>query len=248
MGEGFAALGAVPVMAIGVAFFAALYFGFGGAVWLLTRRVLPALGVGHPLDPCPLPPGQLRRELLASCGSVLVFGLGLVVPWALLRLGWARFAAEPSPPRVLAEIVALFLWNELHFYLHHRLLHTRPLRRFHALHHRSRTPTPFSTYAFHPVEALMLGSVPLLPMLLHDFSFAALASLPVLSIALNALGHSNYTLAAPPRRGWPAAADRHQLHHARYHGNYGFLLPGLDRRLGTAAAEAADDAGGTRAP
>src|SRR5690606_12989108 len=134
-------------------------------------------------------------------------------------------------------------WNELHFYISHRLLHTPWLRRFHATHHRSHIATPFSTYAFHPVEALMLGSVPLLPMLAHDFSFFALASLPVMSIALNTLGHSNYEFSSTaPARGWLDASRRHHLHHACYHGNYGFLLSVFDRLLGTALPPGAADA------
>ena len=82
-------------------------------------------------------------------------------------------------------MAVLLVWNDIHFYANHRLLHTRWLRRFHAQHHRSLVTTPFSTYSFHPLEAALLGNVILLPMLLHDFSFAALLSLPVMSLLLN---------------------------------------------------------------
>ena len=82
--------------------------------------------------------------------------------------------------------------------------------------------TPFSTYSFHPLEAVLLGNVILLPMLLHDFSFAALLSLPVMSLLLNNLGHSNYDFApAAGHDHWLSASRRHHLHHIRYHGNYG---------------------------
>ncbi|MBB5207808.1 sterol desaturase family protein [Chiayiivirga flava] len=130
----------------------------------------------------------------------------------------------------MLELGVLALWNELHFYASHRALHTRPLRRFHVPHHRSLVTTPWSTYSFHPVEALLLGSVPLIPMLLHDFSFTALALLPLFSIVINNLGHSNYEFSArekPP--GLQGASRRHHLHHTRYHGNYGFLAAWPDR-------------------
>lgn len=242
MGDGFIQQNAIAVMAIGVAFFSLLYIGAGLATSGLTRVVLPRLDYGRRLDPRPVQAGQIQRELRASTVSILIFGIGLVVPWGLLQLGWARLASEPSGWQVAAEIGALFLWNELHFYVSHRLLHTRPLRRFHAMHHRSHVPTPWSTYAFHPVEAALLGSVPLIPMLLHDFSFAALVSLPVLSILLNNLGHGNYEASRDaPARGWRAASRRHHLHHACYHGNYGFLLDVFDRMGGSVIpADAAD--------
>ncbi|MGY0503803.1 sterol desaturase family protein [Luteimonas sp. e5] len=225
---------ALQVAAIGTAYFAVLYFGFGLLGWWLSRHALPRLGFGRRLDPRPLRPGQLRREIGRSCVSILLFGMGVLLPWWLLRSGISRLVAEPGALRVALEIIALFLWNELHFYACHRLLHTRPLRRFHAEHHRSHTPTPFSTYAFHPVEALLLGSVPIIPMLLHDFSAIALLSLPVMSIMLNVLGHANYEFSRhAPARGPLQASRRHHLHHALYHGNYGFLLDVFDRIGGT---------------
>ena len=234
MGEEFVSSGAFKVMAMGVAFFATLYLSVGTLAWWLGHRLLPALGIGRRLDTRPLPRGQLRREFAASASSILIFGCGLVVPWGLLRTGWARLAVDPPTWRVLVEIVVLFFWNELHFYVNHRLLHTRWLRRFHAMHHRSHVATPFSTYAFHPVEALMLGSVPLIPMLLHDFSFTALLALPIFSVMLNNLGHSNYEASRhAPARGWLGASRRHHLHHACYQGNYGFLLEIFDRWAGT---------------
>lgn len=89
----------------------------------------------------------------------------------------------------------------------------------------------------------MLGSVPLLPMLLHDFSLVALAALPVMSIVLNNLGHANYEFSAhAPARGWRAASRRHHLHHACYHGNYGFLLDVFDRVAGSVLPLDAADA------
>lgn len=234
LGDWFVSRDAWQVMAAGIAYFAVLYFATAlGNAWL-TRRLLPRLGFGRVLDPRPLPPGQAAREVREACVSIVIFGAGLVVPWGLLRLGWARLAQDPSALRVVAEIGALFLWNELHFYVNHRLLHTPPLRRFHGDHHRSHVPTPFSTYAFHPVEAVMLGSVPLIPMLLHDFSFVALFSLPILSVLLNSLGHSNYEFTrGAPASGPLGASRRHHLHHACYHGNYGFLLTAFDRLMRT---------------
>lgn len=171
MEQAFAALSVWQVMGYGLVFFGGIYLLFGAATWLLTQRVLPALGVGRPLDPRPLGPGQWRREFLQSGLSVLIFGLGMVFPWGLVQLGWARLDDAAGPWRIVAEILVLVIWNDVHFWINHRLLHTRLLRRFHLPHHRSVVTTPFSTYSFHPIEALMLGNVILLPMVVHDFSF-----------------------------------------------------------------------------
>ena len=234
LGNGFASSGAWSAMAYGLAFFAGIYAVLCGGNWLLTRYLLPALHIGRRIDPKPLRSGQIRDELSLSALSILIFGIGTILPWTFLRLGWAQLATAPGPLRIAAEMAVLLVWNDIHFYANHRLLHIRWLRRFHAHHHRSLVTTPFSTYSFHPLEAVLLGNVILLPMLLHDFSFAALLSLPVMSLLLNNLGHSNYDFA--PSAGhdhWLSASRRHHLHHSRYHGNYGFLFNFMDGWLGT---------------
>lgn len=234
LGNDFASSNAWSAMAYGLAFFAGIYAVLCGGNWLLTHHLLPALDIGRRIDAKPLRDGQIRDELLLSALSILIFCIGTILPWAFLRLGWAQLAQDPGPLRIAVEIAVLLVWNDIHFYANHRLLHTRWLRRFHAQHHRSLVTTPFSTYSFHPLEAVLLGNVILLPMLLHDFSFAALLSLPVMSLLLNNLGHSNYDFA--PSAGhdhWLSASRRHHLHHTRYHGNYGFLFNFMDGWLGT---------------
>ena len=149
MAQTFTSLSAPQVMLWGLLFFGGIYLGFGALNALLTRRVLPALGIGRVLDPRPLQPGQLRRELTQSGISVLIFGLGMVFPWGLLQLGWARLDPDAGWRQIAAEIVVLALWNDVHFWLNHRLLHTRWLRRFHGPHHRSFVTTPWATYSFH---------------------------------------------------------------------------------------------------
>ncbi|WP_269532094.1 sterol desaturase family protein [Chitinimonas sp. BJYL2] len=218
------------------AYFTALYVGLGALNLWLTRWLLPRIGYGGPLDVRGLRPGQLRREWLLSGVSILIFGVGSLIPWSLLQLGWAELADTPSGGRVLLEILALLVWNEVHFYANHWLLHRRWLQGFHLPHHRSVVVTPWSTYAFHPLEAMMLGNVIIVPMLVHDFSAAALVALPVLSLVFNNIGHSNYDFLPDANRDrwWLNGARRHHLHHVCYQGNYGFMFPFMDRLFGTA--------------
>ena len=225
------------MMAWGCVYFAVLYVSTGLLNELLIR-LMPHIRYGKKLDPRPHGVGQLRRELGLSAISVLIFGVGSVLPWGLLQLGWARLAINPSWWRIVLEVLVLVTWNEVHFYTNHWLLHTPWLKRFHLPHHLSVVPSPWSTYSFHPVEAMLLGNVPILPMLLHDFSIEALLILPVFSIVFNNVGHSNYDFLpdADRDRWWLNAARRHHLHHACFHGNYGFMFPFMDRLCGTALA------------
>lgn len=234
--QAFTELNAWQVMAWGLLFFGVLYTAGGWGMTALTRW-LQRRGVGRVLDTRPLKPDQLRREWRQSLHSVLIFGIGMIVPWGLLQLGWARLEPDAGPWRITIEIVVLLIWNDVHFWINHRLLHTRLLGRFHGDHHRSIVTTPWSTYSFHPIEALMLGNVILLPMVVHDFSFWSLASVPVLSLLLNVIGHSNYDFFPGVSDTHALAASRrHHLHHARPNGNYGFALAFMDRLMRTRVA------------
>ncbi len=220
------------VAAAGVAYFACIYL----LAALLTHTIRGALlrsGRGRLLDPRTVPAGQVAREWRQSALSILIYGVGILIPWGLIVLGWANVHNESPVMRVLIELAALLLWNDVHFYAVHRTLHhPKLLHAVHAEHHRSVVTTPWSTYAFHPLEALLLGSVLLPPMLVWSFTPAALLLLPVLSLTYNAVGHSNCR-ALPKRWRWLSNAQDHHLHHACHRGNYGFLFTFMDRFLGT---------------
>ncbi|RZS35884.1 sterol desaturase/sphingolipid hydroxylase (fatty acid hydroxylase superfamily) [Corticibacter populi] len=227
-------------MALGLVFFSLLYVGGGVLMGALTSG-LARLGRGHTLDERPLTRAQLHAEWRQSFHSILIFGTGMIVPWGFVQVGWAQFAEQAGALRMALEVAVLMIWNDVHFWINHRLLHTRALMRFHRDHHRSVRTTPWSTYSFHPVEALMLGNVILLPMVVHDFHFWSLAAVPVLSLLLNVVGHSNYEFFPSVSDTHPLAASRrHHLHHHRPQGNFGFALAFMDRLMHTSAASRSD--------
>jgi Delta7-sterol 5-desaturase len=216
----------------GVAYFAAIYLT-AALVAGSARAALLRSGRGRLLDTRPVPAGQVAREQRQSAVSVVIFGVGLLLPWGMVVQGWAGVHPSNPPLRVVLELGALLLWNDVHFYAVHRALHhPKLLHAVHAAHHQSVVTTPWSTYAFHPVEALLLGSVLLPPMLVWSFTPLALALLPVLSLTYNVVGHSNCR-ALPKRWRWLSNAQDHHLHHACHRGNYGFLFTFMDRWLGT---------------
>jgi lathosterol oxidase len=211
--------------------FSAMYFSFAGLLAFALRHSPQADRV----NPRPIRQGQIRSEIQSSLLSIVMFGLLAGVTFLLLRAGWLRVTGAVSVYRWAAEVVVLFLWNELHFYLSHRLMHSKTFyKKVHLEHHRSVVVTPFSVYRFHWLEALVLGAVMPMAMIFHTFSIWSLLMLPPLSLLWNLVGHSNYR---PRARGfgWLArASERHAAHHGRIHGNYGFSLPYLDKWFATA--------------
>jgi lathosterol oxidase len=236
----------LEIFAIASLGFAAIYFGLGGlTAWItgaLSRR-----GVGRVIDTRTLVRHQVRDEVLRSLVSIAIFGGYGVLTLALEARGWVHLRWTLDGPRLLADLVVMTVWNELHFYACHRLLHTKWLyRHVHLVHHRSVRPTPWSTYSFHPLEALLLGSVMVTALVFWDLTIFGAILYPLVSLSMNVLGHANYALSDEGALG--NASVRHSLHHQRVRGNFGFLVPWLDAGLRTRFAAPELEPARTRQP
>lgn len=217
----------LPLIAASIAFFTAIYLIFSGTVWLLAQRI------NRPIETRPLSVHQVRTELLNSLRSIVLFGLGMTFAWAAYRSGWIGIDSHAGAVQTGLELVFLIVWNDLYTYAIHRLLHVK-LKKTHVTHHKSVTATPFTAYSMSSVEALLLGAVLPTAMLLHDFSPAALIFLPLWSILVNTLSHSNCDFFPNAKEGTLLGfIKHHQAHHSRYHDNFGFFFSHLDTWFGT---------------
>jgi sterol desaturase/sphingolipid hydroxylase (fatty acid hydroxylase superfamily) len=131
---------------------------------------------------------------------------------------------------VLFFFVILF-WRVLHFYLIHRLIHTKFLfRHVHSVHHMNPNPGPWSGLSMHPIESLLYFS----ELLIHF----VVPSSPVhfvfnsLHVALvPALGHVGFE--GPTFQGaLPIGEYHHYLHHKHVSCNFGAPLVPLDKWYG----------------
>ena len=227
----------LPLMVNAVIFFLVIYWAFAMVVFLLAKQI------DRPIEKRQVTAKQLVTEIINSMRSILLFGIGMILPWLLIQNGYAEIAEKASILQVLLECVALILWNDLHFYFVHRLLHSQinspPLKWFnfksaHITHHKSISATPFAAYSMSVTEALLLGSVLPIAMLAWDFSAFSLLFLPIWSIGINALAHSNCDFFPhATQRSFLGLAKHHQSHHSHYHGNYSFFFWQIDAVLNT---------------
>jgi sterol desaturase/sphingolipid hydroxylase (fatty acid hydroxylase superfamily) len=178
-------------MFIGVAF-AAIYLAYAWISLLATRRVLPGLGIGALIEKRPLGAGQVRAEIVGSLVSIAIFAVYGVITVLAERRGVIAINWDPTLLTIFLNLVLLTLWNEVHFYACHRVLHTRWLyRKVHAVHHRSIVPTPFSTFSFHWFEATLLSSVMILALLVWPLDISTIVICPGISLIGNSIGHMN---------------------------------------------------------
>lgn len=223
----FLALRPHEVALVGIVYFLSIYLFFASVAWCIATLV------NRPIETKKIKPTQIRAEILDSFRSILIFGIGLVVPWAMLSFDLAAFPHAISKTSLLTELFMLIIWNDIHFYTMHRLMHSQ-LKKIHVAHHLSVSATPFTAYSMSIWEAVILGSVMPIAMLFHNFSLLSLTILPIWSIAINTLAHSNCNL-------FPNASEHsllgvikhHQSHHSKYHGNYSFFFTQLDQWFNT---------------
>lgn len=203
-------------------YFFSIYLFFACAFWLLAHLV------NRPIETRETNPNQMALEIFESLRTVLIFGLSMVIPWTMLKFNVSAFAGTISIVSILAEMIVLIIWNDIHFYSVHRLLHSQFIRS-HAVHHSSVTATPFTAYSMSIWEAVLLSSVTPIAMLFHHFSFVSLAFLSIWSIAINTLVHSNCNLFPNAKaHSLLGLIKRHQRHHSTKNGNYSFFFGQLD--------------------
>ncbi|NQY09838.1 MAG: sterol desaturase family protein [Flavobacteriales bacterium] len=167
--------------------------------------------------------------MLHSLKSVLIFGFsGLPIVY-LIRSGDITLLPNTFL-NVVIGIALLTAWNEIHFFVVHRIMHLPFfMRNVHIIHHTSKTPTVYSVYSFHWFEALLLSTVPLTITPFVPFSIMAIFLYPLASILLNYAGHCNYRFGKGTGASWKLFGTFHNEHHAKGKKNYGFASDLLDK-------------------
>lgn len=213
-----------------------------GGVYLLVNVALSAI-LAHRKIRADIPGWrQIRREILTSLRSVLIFAAAGTVIAAGAGTGWFRIYLDIDAfgwGWLVLSTAGVVVAHDAWFYWLHRLLHHPKLwRRMHRTHHLSHNPTPFTSYAFDLGEAfgnalflpLFLLAVPMHPLALFIFTGHMMLR--------NALGHCGVEVFPAgrdgrPLFGWLTTVTHHDLHHAGGPYNFALYFTWWDRWMGT---------------
>jgi len=135
--------------------------------------------------------------------------------------------------------VWMFLLHDTWFYWWHRAMHHPTLfKHVHLVHHKSTNPSPWTAYAFHPFEAIIEASIlPLIAFTLPVHT-SAITTFFIFQIVYNVYGHLGFELFPKGfHKNWFGrfvnTSVAHNLHHKKFHGNYGLYFLFWDRMMGT---------------
>ncbi len=217
----------LQIFGLVVVYFLLLYFGLG-YVFLGVCKFLNKKNILHKIVDKEVSGNQIRREMVHSLKSIIVFGFSAFPLIMLIRLGYIQLMPD-TLFNIIWGVALLSIWNEVHFFVIHRLMHLPFfMKHIHFIHHKSVTPTVFSVYSFHWVEALLLSTVPLTLAPFISLSAIAIFLYPLASIILNFSGHCNYRFGKGKGADWVLLGTHHNDHHHKFTSNYGFALNFLD--------------------
>lgn len=209
------------------------------ATAVIYRSVLTRLvGVLHH----PAKNVQLRREIRWSVLSSLIFAVMAVGTFYLYQRGHTKIythVADRSFGYFLASIViVLFLYETYYYWLHRWMHHPRIFKIVHKVHHQSIHPTVFTSFSFHPLEAILqFVFLPLVIIVIpiHVYALGVVLMIMTFSAVINHAGVEIFPKDFVNHRigKWLIGSTHHDLHHTDFRTNYGLYLTFWDKWMKT---------------
>jgi len=197
-----------------------IYFVTAYVINYLTQKITQLNKLGQYIDNRPFKKGQKSNEIKNGICSCAVFSLVSLLARELF-IG----VIPLSTTQLLIEVLVFTLFYETYSYFIHRLLHTKPFIKAHAVHHYSVRTTPWSAYSVHPIEALLIGMSAPLFMLIFPAHLGVIFALHILGVIFTLLIHSNLKL-----KGnniffllFNRYTESHATHHSIGNLNFGFV-------------------------
>lgn len=184
----------------------------------------------------------IRSDIQLSIVSACVFAIAATLMMTSPLLGLTRLYTDISQygiPYLFFSFFLMLILQDTGFYFCHRLFHHPQLFRwFHQGHHRSQSPTPWTSFAFDLPEAIvqvLLIMVILLILPVHVGTLLAVLVTMTLWSVFNHLGFSLFpdSFVCHWLSQWLIGPQHHVIHHQRYRLHYGLYFTLWDRLLGT---------------
>ncbi len=187
-------------------------------------------------------PEQIKRELLLSAYSAIVFsivGVALLILW---QEGYTKIYTDSSeyPLWYLPVSIMIYLLvHDSYYYWLHRWMHVSTwIRRFHMHHHISVNTTVFTSFSFHPIESFLQALiVPAILMIVPMSFIAILTTLSIMTISA-IINHAGVEIYEQNRkylslRQYIIGATHHDYHHRNSKRNFGLYFTFWDRVMKT---------------
>jgi sterol desaturase/sphingolipid hydroxylase (fatty acid hydroxylase superfamily) len=223
----------------------------------LGKTIVREFFVSRSLRRSPPSPQSIQKDVELSLLSAVIFAFAAAAIMVAYDQGLTRLYTDLDRDGLGylgASFGLVLLLQDAYFYIVHRLFH-RPLlfRWVHRGHHRSGDPTPWTSFAFDPAEAIaqalfFVGIVFVMP--LHFIALiAVLMTMSVWSV-WNHLGFELFPAAFARHwfSKWLIGPTHHSIHHRKYTVHYGLYFTFWDKLFGTQDAQYENEFDGALQP
>lgn len=181
------------------------------------------------------------RDIFYSMLSVTIFATVSLITFYFMKeyVNTYRNIEDYGWPYYIFTWVWMFFIHDAYFYWMHRMMHLPKLFKYvHLIHHKSTNPSPWTAYAFHPLEAILEAMI--IPILAFGVPVhaSAIGSFLLFQIMYNVYGHLGFEIY--PKNfhktwigKWINTSVAHNLHHKGFKGNYSLYFLFWDRLMGT---------------
>jgi lathosterol oxidase len=186
--------------------------------------------------------GDYRREIITSLRTTLIFSLTGFCMYLAAKAGWITVYKDFTVQGwgyFAVTLAAMIVAHDAYFYWTHRAMHhPRLFRLFHRTHHKSKTPTPWTAYAFDVPEAIVIVAFVPLWVAIVPMHQLAVFIFVTFQIVRNVMGHAGVELSPVSGRpsrwfGWLNTTTHHDLHHENARTNFALYFTWWDRAMGT---------------
>jgi sterol desaturase/sphingolipid hydroxylase (fatty acid hydroxylase superfamily) len=185
---------------------------------------------------------MVRHDMELSVEAAVLFGLSAttiinamyggstLLYWPIEQYGWGYLC--------LSYGLVLIAQDTYFYFLHRAFHHPRLFKWIHQGHHLSGDPTPWTSFAFDPLEvvfqSLFLVAIVYIVPLHLSVLIAVLITMTLWSV-WNHLGFEVFSSSFPRHwlSRWFIGPTHHAIHHRKYHCHYGLYFTIWDRCLGT---------------
>jgi sterol desaturase/sphingolipid hydroxylase (fatty acid hydroxylase superfamily) len=185
---------------------------------------------------------SIHRDVKLSILSTVIFALCAAFILSAYDLGFTRLYGDPQDHGLWYlgfSFVAVLILQDTYFYFTHRLFHHPAIfKQLHQGHHRSTHPTPWTSFAFDPPEALIQAFFLVVIVLIMPLHFAVLAAVLTTMTLWSVLNHLGFERSSSSAIGaWLGRGligpKHHLIHHRQYKVHYGLYFTFWDKLLGT---------------
>ncbi len=221
------------------------YFLMAGTVFILFYIILKKVMLSRKVQPKFPKIKDYLRDVFYSGISVAIFAGVTVCTFTILKPYTNMYdkITDYGMPYYFFTFIWMFFLHDAYFYWAHRLMHHPKIFKYvHLIHHKSNNPSPWTSYAFHPIEAVMEALiVPIIAFSIPTHR-SAIIIYTLFQITYNVYGHLGFEIF--PKKfnlhwfgRWLNTSTAHNMHHKYFVKNYGLWTTIWDRMMGTMHAK-----------